>query len=82
MLPLVATTVVEPGLTAVASPGELFAVPIVAMLVLEELQVTVLVNILAELSLYVPVAMNCAVAPLAMVNDVAFPVPDRSMHCG
>jgi hypothetical protein len=56
---------VDPGLAAVARPGELLALPIVATLVLDEVQVTVLVNVFEELSLYVPVAVNCTIAPLA-----------------
>jgi hypothetical protein len=64
MAPLLATTEADPGLAAVARPGELLELPIVTTLVFEEFQVTVLVSVLAELSLYMPVAVNRAVAPV------------------
>lgn len=57
--PDVALIVVEPAATPVATPEA----AIVAMLVVLEDQVTDVVRFLVEPSLYVPVAVNCWVAP-------------------
>jgi hypothetical protein len=58
-LPLVAKIVVPPAFTAEAKPAALM----VAVVVLEEAQVTLEVRFCVELSLYVPVAVNCSVPP-------------------
>jgi hypothetical protein len=55
-----------PAVTAVATPPEL----IVAVAVLEELHVAVEVSTFVDPSLYVPVAVNCCVAP-TVIDDVA-----------
>jgi hypothetical protein len=59
----VAVIVVDPVTTAVAIP----VVAIVATVVLVELQVTVAVRSAVELSEYVPVAVNCWVAPTVLL---------------
>jgi hypothetical protein len=61
-LPLVALIVEVPAFTAVASPAAL----IVATVVVPEAHVTVLVRSCVELSLNVPVAVNCCVAATRM----------------
>src|SRR5437879_4463427 len=58
ILPCVAVICVVPAATPVASPVR---APIVAKAVLEEFQVTLVVMFFLELSLYVPVAVNCCV---------------------
>jgi hypothetical protein len=58
-----AVIVLEPAATAVASPDVL----IVAAALLEDVQVAVDVTFAVELSLYVAVAVNCCVAPAAML---------------
>ena len=58
-VPLFPEIVVVPAATAVAKP----AVLMVATAELEELQVTWLVMFAVVLSEYVPVAVNCCVAP-------------------
>ena len=60
--PEVACIVVLPAATPVARP----AAVIVATAVLVEVQATDPVRFCVLLSLYVPVAMNCCVAPLAI----------------
>ncbi len=62
-LPDVAVIVVEPVAPAVANPLELDALLMDAIVVLDELQVTVAVRFCVELSEYVPVAVNCWVVP-------------------
>jgi hypothetical protein len=62
-LPCVAVICVVPAATPVASP---VAAPIVAKPVFDDFQVTLAVMFFVELSLYVPVAVNCCVAPAAM----------------
>ena len=54
--------VADPRPTAVARP----AVLIVAMVAAEELQVAVLLRFCVVPSVYVPVAVNCCVPPLAI----------------
>jgi len=65
-LPDTAVIVVVPAATEVASPFEPAALLIVATPVLDELQVTDLVRFWLVLSEYVPVAVNCWLAPLAI----------------
>ena len=67
-LPRAAAIVTDPWLSAVARPLEFDALLIEATLVSEELQVTKLVKICVELSVYVPVALNCWFVPLAMLG--------------
>jgi hypothetical protein len=74
MDPLLATMDVDPGFAPVASPEVLMR----ATLELEEIQVTALVRVFVELPLYVPVAVNCTVAPLAMLVLVAAIAIDSS----
>ncbi len=64
--PEVAVIVVLPCATLVANPAAL----IVAALVVPELHVTVAVRFCVELSLYVPVAVNCSVVP-ALIEGLA-----------
>jgi hypothetical protein len=61
MAPLVALIVVLPAFSAEASPAAL----IVAVVVLDDAHVTLAVRFCVELSLYVPVAVNCCVPPAA-----------------
>src|SRR5271165_257180 len=61
MAPLVALIVVLPAFSADAKPAPL----IVAVAVLDEAHVTLAVRFCVELSLYVPVAVNCCVPPAA-----------------
>jgi hypothetical protein len=51
IVPLLATMEVDPGLAAVASPGELLELLKVATPVLEEFYVTALVSVCVDLSL-------------------------------
>lgn len=60
-----AVIVVEPEATAVASPLAL----IVATVVVPDVQVAVELRFFVEPSLYVPVAVNCWVAPTAMLAE-------------
>ena len=62
--PATAWIVVPPGATPVARPP----LVIVATAVLEEVHVTTAVRFCILLSLYVPVAVNCCVDPLTMVE--------------
>lgn len=64
MIPDDAVIVVEPAATPVASP----VFEIVALLVFDELQVTEPVIFCVVLSEYVPVAVNCCVAPGAILG--------------
>jgi len=66
MLPDSAVIVVDPAVTAVASPIEPAALLIVATPVLVELQVTAVVKSCVVLSEKVPMAVNCCIAPLAI----------------
>ena len=65
-LPCVAVICVVPAATPVANP---VAVPIVANAVFDDFHVTLVVMFFVELSLYVPVAVNCCVAPAAMEGE-------------
>ena len=64
-----------PGLTPVASPAELM----VATDVFEDAQVTWLVMFCVLLSEYVPVAVNCCVAPVGMVGFAGVTAIDVSV---
>jgi hypothetical protein len=74
-----AVTLVEPAATPVARPLELM----VAIAVLAAVQVAVELMFAVEASLYVAVAVNCCVAPTAMlkfpgvtaIEVIVFPVP-------
>jgi hypothetical protein len=78
ILPKVAVMVVEPAAIDVASP----AVLIVATPVFEELHVTDDVISFVVLSEYVPVAVNCCVAPVAMLALAGATVMETSVGCG
>jgi hypothetical protein len=80
--PSVAAIDVEPTPTAVASPCEPLAPLMVAMAVLEELQVTDAVRTCVDLSLYVPVAVNCCVAPVLTVAVAGVTAIDTKAGAG
>jgi hypothetical protein len=65
----------------VASPWELVALLIAAMLTSEEAQVTVNVRIWVELSVYVPVAMNCSVPVTGILGPLGVTAIDTSVAC-
>jgi hypothetical protein len=67
-LPDLAVIVVEPAATEVALPLEPAALLIAATVVFDELQDAVVVRIWVELLEYVPVAVNCWVVPLTMLE--------------
>ena len=64
MVPCVAEIVVVPAATPLAKPAEVM----VAVAVLDELQVTCAVMSLVVESAYVPVAVNCLVVPRMIVG--------------
>jgi len=68
--PDVAFIVVEPVATGVASPFEPPALLMLAIVVADELHVTVGVRFCVEPSEYVPVAVNCFVVPSAILGLV------------
>lgn len=74
MVPRVAVMVEAATPTPVASP----VMPIVATEVLEDVQVTVLVMVFTLPSLYVPLATNCFVAPVAIVESTGVTLMDAS----
>jgi hypothetical protein len=76
--PLVAVMVVEPAATAEASPAAL----IVATAVLEDAHVTCVVMFCVVLSEYVPVAVNCCVAPAWMLGFAGVTAIDVSVAAG
>lgn len=86
--PEVAVMVAEPTFAAVATPLE----PMLTELLADEFQVTLLVRFCVLPSLYVPVAVNCCVVPLARegfagvtaidTRFAAVPVPLRATVCG
>ncbi len=84
--PEVAVIVLVPCARVDANPTLL----IVATVDCEELHVTVLVRFCVLLSVYVPVAVNCCVLPLATdgfagvteIDESAMPVPDNEAVCG
>lgn len=67
--------VLDPAATPVATPAALM----VATPVLEDVQVTVAVMLLVLPSLYVPVAVNCCVAPAAMLGDAGVTAMELSV---
>src|SRR5271166_5891740 len=74
-LPLVALIVVLPALSAEARPPPL----IVAVVVLDDAHVTLAVRFCIELSLYVPVAVNCCVPPAATDGFTGVTAMDTSV---
>jgi len=78
-LPSVALICVVPTATAVANP---VLAPIVANPVFDETHVTVVVMSLVELSLYVPVAVNCCVFPTAIDGPAGVTAIDCSVAAG
>jgi hypothetical protein len=76
MLPCVAVICVVPAATPVASP---VAAPIVANAVFDDFQVTLVVMFFVELSLYVPVAVNCCVLPETIEGDAGVTTIDLSV---
>jgi hypothetical protein len=75
MAPLVALIVVLPAFSAEASPAAL----IVAVVVLDDAHVTLAVRFCVELSLYVPVAVNCCVFPAATDGFTGVTAMDTSV---
>ncbi len=73
--PLVAEIVVPPAFNAEAKPAAL----IVAVVVLDDAHVTLLVMFCVELSLYVPVAVNCSVPPAATDGFTGVTAMDTSV---
>jgi len=73
-----ASTVTEPGLTAVRSPREPAALETVAMVSPVEIQVTSLVILRVDLSSHVPVALSCWVAPTATLSGDGVTAIDSS----
>ncbi len=65
MLPTVALIDVDPAAIAVASPAEPLTLLIEATPAADEPQTAVVVRFWLVLSLYLPVAVNCSVVPLA-----------------
>jgi len=79
MLPMLAVTVVEPTANALAIPVG----AIEAMVGAEEVQVTAAVRFCFELSLYIPVAVNCSVVPSAILGvDGVTSMEARVGACG
>src|SRR6185295_11677983 len=77
-VPSVAEMVVLPGLTAVARPVLL----IVATLVLEDVHATWLVRFCVVPLEYVPVAVNCCVAPVEIVGVAGVTAMDETVGAG
>jgi hypothetical protein len=75
MAPLVALMVVPPAFSADAKPEPL----IVAVTVLDDAHVTLAVMFCVELSLYVPVAVNCSVPPAVTEGFTGVTVMDTSV---
>jgi hypothetical protein len=73
--PLVADIVVPPAFNADAKPAAL----IVAVVVLDDVHVTLAVMFCVELSLYVPVAVNCCVLPAVTVGFAGVTAIDTSV---
>ena len=78
-LPDVAVIVVEPVATEVALPLEPAALLIAATVALDELQDTAVVRFCVELLEYVPVAVNCWVVPLTMLEFAGVTAMDTSV---
>jgi hypothetical protein len=75
----VAVIVVEPAVSAVASPLEALALLIVATATVDELQVTDAVRSCVVLSVYVPVAVNCFVNPVTVPGVIGVTAMDTSV---
>src|ERR1700740_338054 len=75
-LPCVAVICVVPAATPVANP---VAPPIVAKPVFDDFHVTLVVMFFVELSLYVPVAVNCCVLPATIEGDAGVTAMDCSV---
>jgi hypothetical protein len=75
-LPCVAVICVVPAATPVANP---VAAPIVANAVFDDFQVTLVVMFFVELSLYVPIAVNCCVFPATIEGDAGVTATDFSV---
>jgi hypothetical protein len=75
-LPCDAVISVVPAATPVARPD---AAPIVANDVFEDFHVTLVVMFFVELSLYVPVAVNCCVLPATIEGDAGVTAMDFSV---
>jgi hypothetical protein len=69
-VPRLAVIDVVPAATAVTTPFDPVTLLIVAVAGTEDVQVTLGVRFWVELSLYVPVAANCCVVPLAILGTV------------
>ncbi len=78
-LPDAAVIVVEPGATDVASPWEPAALLTAATAVLDELHATEVVRFCVVPSVYVPVAVNCLVVPLATDGLAGVTATDTSV---
>jgi hypothetical protein len=88
---MVAEIVVVPRAAPVASPWEPLVLLTVATPVVLELQVAEAVRLLLMPSLYVPVAVNCSVPPMAVeelagvtaiLDSAATPCPPSDITCG
>ena len=79
VLPVVAVIVVDPAATDVALPLEPAALLIAATAVDDDFQVTAVVRFCVELSEYVPVAVNCWVVPLTMLELAGVTAMDTSV---
>ena len=82
MPPNSAVIVVVPVETEAANPLKFAALPIVATLAADEIQLTDAVMSLSELSENVPVAVNCSVVPSAMLDPAGVMAIDRSVADG
>jgi hypothetical protein len=78
-LPCVAVICVVPAATPVANP---VAAPIVAKAVFDDFQVTLVVMFFVELSLYVPVAVNCCVPWAAIEGEAGVTAIECSVAAG
>lgn len=81
MLPKAAYIVVVPAATDVARPVDPDALLIVATEATDELHVTDAVTSFVLPSVYVPVAVNCLVAPTAMLALAGVTAIDLSVTC-
>ena len=77
--PLVAEMTVEPSATPLASPGDPAALEIVAVAVVADAHVTLPVRFCVVVSLYVAVATNCCVVPLAIDGVAGVTAIDTSV---
>jgi hypothetical protein len=67
---------VVPAATPVANP---VAAPIVANAVFDDFQATLVVMFFVELSVYVPIAVNCCVFPATIEGDAGVTAIDLSV---